>query len=330
MTVESFSTDDVDFGNRIDYWQDVVTGPFAHCAVRVNNTDETFYGRMVTGKLGLVTFSLAEYQATSGYEIIRSSRHVQKEDSYKLLLQLHLGGGKIGLTQSGRTSTIDRPGDFSVLDDSVPSTLYCPSNSSARAVTALVPRSLLVEKVPYLRDITAINISGQSHTGHLLSSMVVGLASNLETGWVSGTSAARLSNALIDVLSVALLEAQGDTERPPETYAAGLLESIYRFSEKNLSRPDLTVQMVADAHNISPRYLHRLFEQEDTTLGEWIRNRRLGNASRQLIDPAFRQKAVSRIGASWGFPDPSVFSRAFRTRFGIPPRDYRTKFLSDI
>ncbi|SIS41084.1 AraC-type DNA-binding protein [Corynebacterium appendicis CIP 107643] len=329
MQVESFSTDDVAFYRRIEYWQDVVTGSFARCAVRVSNTDETFYGRMVTGHLGPVTFSLAEYQASSGYEITRTSRHVRQEETDDFLLQLHLGGGKIGLTQNDRESTIERPGDFSVLDDSIPSTLYCPPDSSARAVTASMSRSLLVEKVPHLRDITALHIDGQTGTGQLLSSMVVGLASNLETGWLSATSSARLSSAFIDVLSVALLEAQGSTERPPEIYTAGLLESIYRFVEKNLSRSDLTVQLVADAHHISLRYLHRLFEKEDATLGEWIRNRRLDSASRQLIDPAYRHIPVSKIGANWGFPDPSAFSRAFRARFEMPPRDYRTTFLSE-
>lgn len=329
MRVSNVSTDDVAVCHRIEYWQDVVTGSFARCAVRVSNTDETFYGRMVTGSLGPVTFSVAEYQASSGYEITRTSRHVRQGETDDVLLQLHLGGGKIGLTQNDRESTIERPGDFSILDDSVPSTLYCPPDSSARAVTASMSRSLLVEKVPHLRDITALHIDGQTGTGQLLSSMVVGLASNLETGWLSATSSARLSSAFIDVLSVALLEAQSSTERPPETYADGLLESIYRFVEKNLSRADLNVQLVADAHHISVRYLHRLFEKENTTLGEWIRNRRLDSASRQLIDPDYRHLPVSKIGANWGFPDPSAFSRAFRTRFEMPPRDYRTTFLSE-
>ncbi|WP_016997476.1 helix-turn-helix domain-containing protein [Kocuria atrinae] len=329
MLVESFSTDVVAFYRRIDYWQDVVTGSFARCAVRVSSTDETFYSRMVTGNLGPVTVSLAEYQASSGYEITRTSRHVRQEETDDFLLQLHLSGGEIGLSQMDRTATIERPGDFSVLDDSVPSTLYCPPRSSARAVTASMSRSLLAEKVPRLRDITALHIDGQTGTGQLLSSMVVGLASNLETGWLSGTSSARLSNAFIDVLAVALLEAQGSTERRPDTYTAGLLESIYRFVEKNLSRSDLTPRLVADAHHISLRYLHRLFEKEDATLGEWIRNRRLDGASRQLIDPAYQHIPVSKIGGHWGFPDPSAFSRAFRARFDMPPRDYRTAFLID-
>ncbi|MGP9761126.1 helix-turn-helix domain-containing protein [Corynebacterium sp. AOP12-C2-36] len=329
MPVEIFSTDDVAFHHRIDYWQDTVTDSFASCAVRVSNTDESFYGRIVTGDLGPVTFSLAEYQASSGYEIVRTSRHIRQEENDDFLLQLHLGGGQIGLSQKDRESTIERLGDFSILDDSAPSALYCPPDSSARAVTASIPRSILIDKVPHLRDITGLHIDGQSGTGQLLSSMVNGLASNLETGWPRGIASARLSSALIDVLSVALLEAHGGTERPPETYAAGLLESIYRFVEKNLSRPDLNVQLVADSHHISLRYLHRLFEKENATLSEWIRNRRLDSASQQLIDPTYLHVPVSKIGAHWGFPDPSAFSRAFRARFEMPPRDYRTAFLPE-
>ncbi|MDO4254537.1 MAG: helix-turn-helix domain-containing protein [Kocuria sp.] len=281
---------------------------------------------MVTRTLGPVTFSLAEYRATGGYEITRNARHVRQEETDVFLLQLHLEGGKIGLRQDGRESMIEQSGDFSILDDSIPSVLYCPPNSSVRAVTAAIPKSLLEDKVPNLCNITAVHVSGQNGAGRLLSTMVAEIAPNLEQHWLSGASAARLSNALVDLLSVALLQAQDRTGRPSEGHAS-LVDSIYRFVEKNLASPELTPRLIADVHHISVRYLHRLFENEDSTLAEWIRARRLDGASRQLIDPAFSHIPVSNIGANWGFSDPSTFSRAFRSRFGAPPRDYRTTFL---
>lgn len=329
ISVENFSTDDVAFYRRIDYWQDIVTSSFARCAVRLSPTDETFYGRMTTADFGAIKFSLAEYEATSGYEITRNSRHVRQEETDDFLLQLHLAGGTIGLSQHDRQSTIERPGDFSILDDSAPSTLYCPPNSAVRAVTISMSRSLLSDKVPQLQDLTAVRIDGNRGTGRLLSSMVVGLASSIETDWPAGASSARLSGALVDVLSVALMESQGKNKSVPSSYTAGLLDSIYQYIERHLGRADLSPGSIAEAHHISVRYLHRLFESEEVTLAEWIRGRRLDHASRQLIDPAYRHIPVSRIGANWGFPDPSTFSRAFRSQFDLPPRDYRTAHLTE-
>jgi AraC-like DNA-binding protein len=71
------------------------------------------------------------------------------------------------------------------------------------------------------------------------------------------------------------------------------------------------------------RYLHRLFEAQDTTVAAWIRRRRLERCRRDLADPAFRGVPVSAVAARWGLPDPAHFSRLFRRTYGLPPAEYR-------
>lgn len=81
--------------------------------------------------------------------------------------------------------------------------------------------------------------------------------------------------------------------------------------------------MIAAAHHISVRYLHRLFEAEDKTVASWIRGRRLERSRLDLLDPALAGRPVSAIGARWGFTSAIHFSRAFRAVYGLPPGEYR-------
>jgi len=43
-----------------------------------------------------------------------------------------------------------------------------------------------------------------------------------------------------------------------------------------------------------------------------------------LRNPHFRNDSVSEVAYRWGFNDLSHFNRAFRSRYGLPPRQWRT------
>ncbi|MBM7774496.1 AraC-like DNA-binding protein [Actinokineospora baliensis] len=99
-----------------------------------------------------------------------------------------------------------------------------------------------------------------------------------------------------------------------------LLRDIHDLIDARLADPDLTPAGIAAAVHISTRQLYRLFESEGTTVAKWIRDRRLERCRADLLtEPA----GVSAVGARWGIPDSSYFSRAFRQRYGCAPRDYR-------
>lgn len=55
----------------------------------------------------------------------------------------------------------------------------------------------------------------------------------------------------------------------------------------------------------------------------YIRNRRLARAMRMLsgAEPAGPRRRISAIGYACGFATEKMFSRAFRRRYGMNPRD---------
>ncbi|MGH7005023.1 MAG: helix-turn-helix domain-containing protein, partial [Alphaproteobacteria bacterium] len=92
---------------------------------------------------------------------------------------------------------------------------------------------------------------------------------------------------------------------------------------RNLADPTLSPRGAADALGISVRLVHRLFEEMGTSFGRWVLERRLDACRRALDGPAPR--AISDIAFAWGFNELSHFSRAFKARFGVAPRDFRAR-----
>lgn len=98
---------------------------------------------------------------------------------------------------------------------------------------------------------------------------------------------------------------------------------ITTYLDLHLHQPDLTVEKVAAVHHISPRHLYAVWSrtgQSETPAG-WILSRRLERARHQLSGQ--RSTRISEIARANGFRDASHFSRRFRQRYGVSPREWR-------
>ncbi|WP_366938661.1 helix-turn-helix domain-containing protein [Bradyrhizobium sp.] len=73
--------------------------------------------------------------------------------------------------------------------------------------------------------------------------------------------------------------------------------------------------------DISPRYLHRVFESVELSFGEQVRNSRLQFCASELS--RLPDRSLAEIALSCGFGDISHFNHCFRKHFGVSPREYR-------
>ena len=103
-----------------------------------------------------------------------------------------------------------------------------------------------------------------------------------------------------------------------------LMKNILEVINKNISNPDLNVEMIAEAIGLSRGHLHRRIKEiTGSAPGEYIRTIRMNQAAQMLKGP---KKSISAIAYSVGYNSASVFSTAFRTFFGISAKDYQNQF----
>lgn len=91
----------------------------------------------------------------------------------------------------------------------------------------------------------------------------------------------------------------------------------------HLSEPDLSVHKIAAAHRVTCRYVHKLFETEGVTFGEFVRSRRLAVAYDRLTDARFAPNSIASIAYDAGFGDLSTFNHLFRRRYRATPTEAR-------
>ncbi|WP_306316850.1 MULTISPECIES: helix-turn-helix domain-containing protein [unclassified Streptomyces] len=109
----------------------------------------------------------------------------------------------------------------------------------------------------------------------------------------------------------------------PRPRQAQLTQRVMAYIERHLTDPDLSPGEIARAHHISVRYLHHLFQQEEWTVGGFVRIRRLERSRTDLGDPGLADHSVDAIRARCGFRDAAVFGRTFKKQYGVTPGEYR-------
>ncbi|MDO6965907.1 helix-turn-helix domain-containing protein [Rhizobium alvei] len=123
---------------------------------------------------------------------------------------------------------------------------------------------------------------------------------------------------------------EGGLARSEMTGAHSLNLLLYRarmFIDDNLDQPDLTVEQIAIRMGCSQSYLFRAFQTEGLSPAQYIWDRRLERARAVLTSPVARHRSVTDIAFAAGFTSGAHFSRAFRSRFGMTPRDFRRAAL---
>jgi AraC-like DNA-binding protein len=262
--------------------------------------------------------SVAELAARGPGGARRTLRHVRRLDRELYKVDVVADGHGV-IEQDGRRAALES-GDLALVDLSRPA--RWAMSSGVRCVAVVFPPAMLPLPRDRLASLTAVRIPREGSAGALASSFARQVVGQLDSH--AGAHSARLGTALLDLITMALA-AVGDHEDevPSETPQRALLLRMLAFVEERLGDPELTPRTIADAHHVSIRYLHRLFETQETSAADWIRRRRLERCRRDLLDPVQRALPVNVIAARWGLINAAHFSRAFRAAYGASPSEYR-------
>jgi AraC-like DNA-binding protein len=298
---------------ELGHWIEAVCRTYVDLEVtRID--DSPFSAGIDVSDLGETVF--ADLNGTAQRADRRAVDIARSRDEYAILI-LQQSGTMI-VSQDGRETRIT-PGDAAIVDTVRPYTLYLPE--PVRQIVLHCPRHQLRSRLRSMRAVTAARIAGASPTGALLAGNLRSLARARRH--LAVEQAAAVGRYTLDLLAVAL-------EATPEAGAAvfhrgsaALLARINAYLRDNLADPDLDPAGIARAHGISARHLHRLFHETGDTVGAAIRRGRLDRCRADLEDPRQRARSITEIALRWGFNDSAHFSRAFRARFGLSPREAR-------
>ena len=244
------------------------------------------------------------------------SRISKSDREFVLLSVLHEGEAKI--FQDDREMTLF-PGDIAIYDMSKPYQ-FVITKSFVQTVVRL-HRDDLARRVPHLHDFTAHRIAGDKGVGRIASAHIREVYDQLDS--VGPESARAVQVNLLNIIAYAL----SGPERGPSAFLREhhqyLLRRIHWFVEENLFDENLSCEGVAAALGISERYLRKVCSTSGYSLSERILNRRLEEASRRLSHQNAVRTPITSIAYDCGFKDAAHFSRAFKAKFGMTPRDYQ-------
>jgi len=310
---ESARTTQVPEAERFDFWRQVVSDTFVPLDA-TRDTIGAFDGALHGMSLGAARL----IQVDADRHVARRTRRLisgSQEDYFKLGLQVQ---GRSTLQQDGREAPLG-PGDFVVYDTTRPYTFAFTDRG--RILVLIFPRALLGLPADRVARLTATRFSGQQGLGRLIGSFLLQAAQVLDDMDVRDST--RLAGNVLDLLVTGLASQLSTAPADVDSARRALLTQTVAYIEEHLGEPDLTPARIAGAQHISTRYLHKLFNAEDTTVSAWIRQRRMERCRHDLRDPSHARRPVSAIGARWGLPDAAHFSRLFRATYGMSPRDYR-------
>jgi AraC-like DNA-binding protein len=208
--------------------------------------------------------------------------------------------------------------------------MYGPSgmNAALRLTTAFrllfinAPRVAVDHRLIAPLSLKVGRLPGGHGIGHVFSGLLRATADTLDE--MTSEQLRPIELALTEFL-VANLAAQGSpaSRGGAEAARAAHLHRVCQTIETMLADPELTLEKVADADGISARSLQKLFAGAGQNFSTYLRVRRLERCRLDLTSPMFASLSISEICFRWGFNGSPHFSRAFRDRYGVSPRDYR-------
>jgi len=307
----SLSTDEVRAAERLDYWREMVLRMFADVEITAG-VGEGFHGSMRTRFVDGVRFTVVD-AASQGVARRHAEAREHYEDCYFAVLML---SGSQRMEQDGRRVLL-RPGDFAFYDGARPHSLSFSRHWSE--IILNIPRGMLDRELAGARGLTATRPACDQSSGALLRAYLASLSQEL--GVLHRDDLARLSRSTVGLIAAAMAHAQGPAVGRGRDQTLARAKAMV---ERSLDNPALDAPRIAAALGVSVRYLNKLFESEQTSLMRHVLARRLERCRDDLLDPACRALSVSDIALRWGFNDLSHFSRVFRARFGMSPRECRS------
>jgi AraC-like DNA-binding protein len=307
------STKDFPEGKRLAMWREIYGRGIANVDIEPLG-DEPFHADVTFNRLPNVSIATGS-RSPAHY---RLSRELARRCKDIIGISV-LRSGAASATQFGR-ELISGVGSASVLAPTDPSTSTMLTEGSFVTIALSLPAIALL--APDYSQAFGRSIPSSDSALRLLTRYTDTLQEGDELA--NPLLAQSVSDHIMDLAALAL-GARGDyAEMARQRGAtAARLSAIKSDILRSLDRNDLSTELIAARHGISPRYVRKLFEQAGSSFSTFVLTERVVKARRMLIDRRYAHLNIAQIAHESGFGDISYFNRAFRRHFGATPSDVR-------
>ena len=295
---------------RLDLWRQALE-PVYEITPDPDKKPSAFSGAIAIAHLG---DALVPEVSSSAQVFDRSRAHVRRTGLDHFMVQTFRQGHHEGYSDG--ESVRRQTGDVWVFD--LGQEIRTTASRFAN-ITLMIPREIML---PLLRS---GDIHGATFRQGLPSARLI--ASHLET-LAAAAPELTLGEAAAAVEAAALMIAGAwSSIRESRAEVAAAMRATARravrdYIDQHLTDDHLTPETLARMFRMSRATLYRLFDEEGGVAG-YILGRRLERCRAILAANLAAEETIGEIAFSHGFSSDAHFSRAFRRRFGMSPRDAR-------
>ncbi|MGV8986980.1 MAG: AraC family transcriptional regulator [Cypionkella sp.] len=308
----TITTKGVDLAGRSRHWHDAISQAYFPLDLGFRKP-EAFDGEVTMWQLGQVSLSRLTSDALM-YR--RLPRHLQDRGPEEFLVTIP-AKSEVRFAQGGKEMRAN-PGAFFIERSHEP---YEFSHAEAADLWVMkLSSEMLGGRVRAPDRFCSLEFDATNGANGLFVDMVHLIPHRYDA--MTEETRSTVGRQLVDLLALALQADERVLSSGGSTVRAAHLARIDAFVRRQIDDPDLSPDQVAAGCGISVRYLHELLRDTNETLGQWIRDQRLAAAQADLANPADR-RSIGEIAYARGFTDQAQFSRAFRARYAMTPKEAR-------
>jgi AraC-like DNA-binding protein len=308
-------TDEVSARDRIPFWNDWINSLFQGLQSDLYG-DTEFDGRLASAHAGDVILTRLE---SNRHRVMRSRTQVRgSEVGYlKIVAPFY---GSAGVEQKGREAWVS-PGEWSIYDTTDTYAINNPSR--VEHLIVMVPKAHLAERGLVIDELMARRLGGCGGIARVA-------LETMRSAWrelpcMTPDAARSTGDVITQCVHLSLLDLAG--RATAITQRENLRERIKQHVMRHLADPDLSVEQIARALNVSRRHLYNAFADEPDGVAGFLLARRIEACRLAFDDPKLADRSITEIALAFGFSNPAHFSRVFRNHSGTSPSAYRQALL---
>ena len=308
---EHFSTRDRPPGQRLDYWNELISGIFRGMVVNGDRDIDATWSQCLFGDIKL---AVAHSQKST---VDRWALGAQPgAPSNRILVPLQHVGSSVN--SQGGLSAFLRDGDLAICSADEPYQLAISQRNTMLVLDC--PAGPLAQRAPDLESSFGRHIDGQTPAARLLRDFIL---STLRQPWPEAPApedCEAIRDVLLALVTRTLTSAPAHEAEPETTESTR--HRVIAFVNERLFDSDLRTGFIAQTLGLSPRTVQGVFASMATTPTAFILNRRLEKAAEVLASGA-DFGTITELAFTLGFNDSAYFTRLFRNYCGLTPTTFR-------